>query len=76
MTQGELAKKLGIPRSYLNGILRFKRVPSRNLAKKISKFTGIPWIYFRPNDLELLKELEESLKSFIIRKQEPFENSL
>jgi transcriptional regulator with XRE-family HTH domain len=56
MTQEELAKKLGISRTYLNGILRHKRIPSRKLAKRIAGLTDTSWINFRPSDKELIKE--------------------
>ncbi len=57
MDQKKLAKDLKIPRTYLNGILRGKRVPSRKLAKKIAEATGRTWLDFRPNDKNLLKDM-------------------
>ncbi len=56
MTQTILAKKLGIPRTYLNGILRGKRQPGVNLAKKITKLTGKPFFDLRPDLRKLMKE--------------------
>jgi len=57
MKQKDLAKKLGISRTYLNGIVKKKRIPGRELAKKIAKNIGKHWLDFRPQDKELLKEL-------------------
>jgi transcriptional regulator with XRE-family HTH domain len=57
MGQKELAEKLEIDRSYLNGILRGKRIPSRKLAKRIAALTGRHWLEFRKQDKELLREL-------------------
>ncbi len=56
MTQGELAKTLGIDRTYLNGILRGKRYPGVELAKKISQITGKPFFDLRPDLKKLIKE--------------------
>ena len=57
MKQSELAEKLGIDRTYLNGILRGKRVPGIELAKKISKITGKDFFEMRKDIKKLLKEL-------------------
>ncbi len=57
MNQNDIAKKLKIDRSYLNGILNGKRVPSRKLARRIAEMTGRSWLEFRKCDRELLKEL-------------------
>ncbi len=57
MNQYHIAKKLKIDRSYLNGILNGKRVPSRKLAKEIAKVTGRSWLEFRKCDRDLLREL-------------------
>jgi transcriptional regulator with XRE-family HTH domain len=56
MNQGKLAKKLGIPRSYLNGILRGKRQPGVRLAEKIVAETGIDFFKLRPDLKRLVKE--------------------
>ena len=56
MTQGELAKSLGIDRTYLNGILRGKRQPSVELAEKISLMTGKPFFDLRPDLKKLIKQ--------------------
>jgi len=57
MKQSELAQKLGIDRTYLNGILRGKRIPGIELAKKISKITGKDFFEMRKDIKKLLKEL-------------------
>lgn len=57
MNQSELAKKLGVDRTYLNGILRGKRIPGIELAKKLSKITGRSFFDFRPDLKNLLKEI-------------------
>ena len=57
MTQENLAKRLGIDRTYLNGILRGKREPGLELAKKISKETGIPILKLKPRLNKILKEI-------------------
>ncbi len=56
MTQGELANKLGIDRTYLNGILKGKRIPGVELAKKIVELTGKDFFDLRPDLKKLLKE--------------------
>ena len=56
MTQKELAKKLGITRSYLNSILRGKRRPGIKLAKKIAATQGVSFFTYRPDLKEMLKE--------------------
>ena len=56
MKQSKLAKKIGISRTYLNGILRNKRTPSINLAKKIVKLTGKNFFEMRPDIKKLVKE--------------------
>jgi len=55
MNQGKLAEKLGIDRSYLNGILNGKRIPSVKLAEKLSKITGKNFFDFRPDLKKLVK---------------------
>ena len=55
MNQGKLAEKLGIDRSYLNGILNGKRIPSVILAEKLSKITGKNFFDFRPDLKKLVK---------------------
>ena len=57
MKQSELAKKIGISRTYLNGILKGKRIPGIELAKKISKITGKDFFEMRKDIKKLLKEL-------------------
>jgi transcriptional regulator with XRE-family HTH domain len=57
MKQGELAKRLGISRTYLNGILNGKRRPSIKLAKKISKITGKNFFEMRPDIKKLISEV-------------------
>ncbi len=56
MTQGELANKLGIDRTYLNGILRGKRKPGIVLSEKIVKEIGIDFFKLRPDLKRLVKE--------------------
>ena len=56
MTQGELANKLGIDRTYLNGILRGKRQPSVKLAEKIEELTGKNFFDLRPDLRKIMKE--------------------
>lgn len=51
-----LANKLGIARTYLNGILRGKREPGFGLAKKISKEMGIPLSKLKPKLFKIIKE--------------------
>ena len=57
MTQDQLAQKIGISRTYLNGILREKRTPGVNLAKRISKVTGKDFFEMRKDLKKLIKEL-------------------
>ena len=57
MKQLGLAKKIGISRTYLNGILKGKRVPSVELARKISKITGKDFFEMRKDLKKLIKEL-------------------
>lgn len=57
MKQLELAKKLGIDRTYLNGILRGKRIPGIELAKRINELTGKDFFEMRPDIKKLIKEL-------------------
>ncbi len=57
MTQTELAKELGIDRSYLNGILKGKRKPGLDLARRISKATGKSLLKLRPDLKKLFNEL-------------------
>jgi len=57
MNQTKLSKKLGVSRTYLNGILRGKRTPSVELAKRIIKINGMDFFYFRPDLKKLFKEL-------------------
>jgi len=54
--QDDLAKVLGISRSYLNGVLRKKRKPSLKLAEKISKLRNIKVTDLRPEILENIKK--------------------
>ena len=56
MTQEKLAKKIGISRTYLNGILKGKRTPSVKLAKRISKVTGKDFFDLRPELKKLIKQ--------------------
>jgi len=56
MKQSDQAKKLGIGRSYLNGILNGRRRPSKKLALKISKLTKRSFFDLRPDLLKLFKE--------------------
>ena len=56
MKQEELAKKIGISRTYLNGILRGKRTPSIELAKRISKVADKDFFDLRPELKKLIKE--------------------
>ena len=57
MTQEQMAKKIGISRTYLNGILNRKRTPGIELAKRISQLTDKGFFYFRPDLKKLFKEL-------------------
>ncbi len=57
MKQSELAKKIGISRTYLNGILKEKRIPGIELAKRISKITGKDFFEMRKDIKKLIKEL-------------------
>jgi transcriptional regulator with XRE-family HTH domain len=59
MTQGELAQKYGIARSYLNGIVRGKRKPGLSLARKMSRDPDIgkTLMQLRPDLRELLREI-------------------
>lgn len=57
MKQNDLAKKIGISRTYLNGILRGKRSPGIELAKRISKITGKNFFEMRVDLKKLIKEL-------------------
>jgi len=64
MTQTEMAKKLGISRTYLNGILNGKRKPSIKLAKKIAKLMGISYLELRKDIKEiLLDSLDDLLRN-------------
>ncbi len=56
MNQTELAQKIGISRTYLNGILRGKRTPGIILAKKIVKITRKDFFDMRPDLKKLIKE--------------------
>lgn len=56
MTQDALAKKLGIDRTYLNGIIRRKRQPSIKLAEKICELTGMNFFDLRPDLKKIIKE--------------------
>ena len=56
MKQNILAKKIGISRTYLNGVLRGKKIPSIELAKRISKITGKDFFDLRPELKKLIKE--------------------
>jgi len=56
MKQEGLAKKIGISRTYLNGILKGKRIPSIELAKRVSKITGKDFFDLRPELKKLIKE--------------------
>jgi len=56
MNQKELAQKIGISRTYLNGILKGKRTPGIKLAKKINKITGKDFFEMRPDLKKLIKE--------------------
>ena len=55
MKQKKLANKIGISRTYLNGILKGKRTPSIELAEKIAKITGRNFFEFRPDLKRLIK---------------------
>ncbi len=55
--QSELAKILGIERSYFNAILNGRRQPSIKLAKRISKLTGKNFFELRPDLAKVIKEL-------------------
>lgn len=55
--QSQLAKILGIERSYLNAILNGRRHPSIKLAKKISKLTGKNFFELRPDLAKVIREL-------------------
>lgn len=56
MKQSELAEKLGIDRTYLNGILRGKRRPGIELARKINKIIGKDFFEMRSDLKKLIKE--------------------
>lgn len=56
MKQSELAKKIGISRTYLNGILKGKRTPGIELAKKINKIVGKDFFEMRSDLKKLIKE--------------------
>ena len=56
MNQTELAERIGISRTYLNGILNGTIKPSIETAKKISKLTGKPFFELRPDLKKLVKE--------------------
>jgi transcriptional regulator with XRE-family HTH domain len=46
MTQAELAKAIGISDGHLSQVFSGKYEPGKNLAKKMSDFSGIPWTDF------------------------------
>ena len=54
--QKDLAKALGIHRTYLNGILKGKRRPGVKLAKRITDMTGKNFFEMRPDLRSLIKE--------------------
>ncbi len=56
MKQKELAKKIGISRTYLNGILNGKRIPGVSLAEKIEKLTGKKFFDLRPDLKKIMKD--------------------
>ena len=56
MKQKDLAKELGITRTYLNGILRGKRKPGIVLARKLAKKRGESFFKYRPDLKEMLVE--------------------
>ena len=60
MTQGELAKKYGISRQYLNGVLRGRIIPSIKLAEKMAQDPEIGRSFF-----ELKPQLKELLRRYI-----------
>jgi len=59
MTQSELAVKLKIPRTYLNGIIRGKRKPGLNLARRLAREPDIgkTLLELRPDLREILREI-------------------
>jgi len=56
LTQAEIAKKLGISRQYLNGILRGKVRPGVKLAGKIAEELNISFFKLRPDLKDLIKK--------------------
>jgi len=56
LKQREIAEKIGISRTYLNGILRGRRTPSVKLARKICKMTGMDFFDLRPELKKIIRE--------------------
>ncbi len=79
LSQGKLARALGVSPGYLSLVERDKREPSLSFLKRVATYFNLPVGFlllgdgnghrFRPNQRRLLKEIHRTLLDYMISRR-------